>query len=84
MDTPIEVGFQVFLLGEDEEFGAVRAMDPVHDEIVVYVENGGDFTVPIAAVRSVHDGKVVLDAAQLDPAVRRAIAHAHDREDPEP
>ena len=44
------------------------------------MENGGEFVIPAAAVRSAHDGKVVLDRARLDEAILDAIAHAHDRE----
>ena len=46
------------------------------------LENAGDFEVPLGAVQSVHDGKVVLDAERLDARLRQAIAHAHDREEP--
>ena len=59
---------------------------PLSDElnrlIVLYVENGGEFTVPRAAVRKVHDSKVILDAGKLDKALLRAVGHAHDSEDP--
>ena len=79
----IEIGFQAYLEEGGEEFGAVREVAPAgRDEIVVYVENAGDFTVPLRAVRSVHDGKVVLDRAQLDQPLLDAIAHAHEREEP--
>jgi hypothetical protein len=46
------------------------------------VENGGEFTVPRAAVRKVHDSKVILDPGKLDKALLRAVGHAHDSEDP--
>ena len=49
-------------------------------EIIVYIENAGDFIVPAGAIRSVHDGKVVLDSARLDQDLLDAIGHAHDRE----
>ena len=79
----IEIGFQAYLEEGGEEFGAVRAVAPAErDEIVVYVENAGDFTVPLRAVRCVHDGKVVLDRAQLDQPLLDAIVHAHEREEP--
>ena len=55
---------------------------PEGNALIVYVENAGDFEVPLSAVQSVHDGKVVLDAKQLDARLRHAIAHAHDREEP--
>jgi hypothetical protein len=79
----IEIGFQVFLDEGGEEFGAVREVAPGgSDEIVIYVENAGDFTVRGRAVRSVHDGKVLLDQRHLDQRLRDAIAHAHEREEP--
>jgi hypothetical protein len=79
----IEIGYQVYLQEGGEEFGAVRDVAPAgRKEIVVYVENAGDFVVPLFAVNSVHDGKVVLNGARLDERLREAIAHAHDREEP--
>ena len=38
--------------------------------------------VPMAAVKSVHDQKVMLDRKNLGPALLQAIDHTHDREDP--
>jgi hypothetical protein len=76
----IEIGYQAFTQDGGEEFGAVRAVGD--DTITVYVENTGDFVVPMAAVRSVHAQKVVVDCTQLDPELRDAINHAHDAEVP--
>jgi hypothetical protein len=77
----IKVGDQVFDREGGEEFGAVRAVAPNgQPEIVVYVENGGDYTVGLEAVTAVHDGKVVLQASALPPEMRLAIARAHGRE----
>lgn len=83
MQERIEVGFQTFVADGGEEFGAVRVA-ATHDrpELVIYVENAGDFTVPIDAVESVHSGKVIFDCAKLDRRLRRAIGHAHDAEKP--
>jgi hypothetical protein len=78
--TTVEVGYQVFVAEGGEEIGAVRAV--AAHELVVYVENAGDFKVSADAVRSVHDGKVVLETGRLHPSLRDAIAHAHDREEP--
>jgi hypothetical protein len=78
--TTVEIGYQVFVAEGGEEIGAVRAVAP--HELVVYVENAGDFTVAADVVKSVHDGKVVLETGRLDPALRAAISHAHDREEP--
>lgn len=80
MNEPIQTGLMVFLAEGKEGIGAVRETAP--DHIVVYVENSGEFTVPRAAVRKVHDGKVVLDPRQVDPALLKAVGHAHDSEDP--
>jgi hypothetical protein len=81
MKEKIEVGFQTFLSDGDEEFGAVRAVAPGgRPEVVIYVENAGEFTVPIDAVQSVHSEKVILDCSKLDIRLRRAIGHAHDAE----
>jgi hypothetical protein len=78
----IEIGSQAFLAEGGEEFGAVRAIDPLDGSLTVYVENARDYVVPLAAVRSAHDGKVVLDAARLPGSMRRAIRRAHQREEP--
>lgn len=42
--------------------------------MVVYVENGGDFTVPLDAVKAVHAQKVIVDPARLHPVLRRPSA----------
>jgi hypothetical protein len=79
----IEVGFQTFLSDGGEEFGAVRAVGPAgRSEVVIYVENAGEFTVPMEAVESVHSGKVIFNCSKLDVHLRRAIGHAHDAEKP--
>jgi len=65
MQQNIEVGFQTFVSDGGEEFGAVRAVAPNgRPELVIYVENAGDFTVPLDAVESVHSGKVIFKCAQ--------------------
>ena len=79
----VRPGFQVFLEEGGEECGAVREVAPDgRPELVVYVENGGEFVVPGRAVRGVHDGKVVLDRTRLDETMLDAIRHAHDGEVP--
>jgi hypothetical protein len=82
MQQKIEIGFQAFVLGSLEEFGAVRDVSPDGKQLTIYVENSGDFVVPRHAVREVHDQKVVFDAAKLDIKLQTAIGHAHDAEDP--
>jgi hypothetical protein len=79
----IEEGFEVFVSDGDKPFGAVRQVRPHgRAEILVYVENAGDFTVALSAVDAVHGQKVVLNRQKLDPKLRQAIGHAHDAEDP--
>jgi hypothetical protein len=79
----IQEGFEVFVSDHDKPFGAVRQLRPHgRAEMVVYVENAGDFTVPLDAVTAVHAQKVIVDRAQLTPVLRKAIGHAHDAEDP--
>ncbi len=79
----IEVGFQIFVSDRGQEVGAVRIVAPFgRPELEIYIENGGDFVVPLTAVVSVHDGKVTLDPSKLDLKLRNAVAHAHDREEP--
>ena len=78
----IEIDFQVFLADGDDEIGAVRYVAPNgQPEIVIYVENAGDFTVPLSAVSSVHSRKVILDRALLSPELRKAVKRAHAAEE---
>jgi hypothetical protein len=80
MRETIEVGYQAFVSDGGEEFGAVREVSPT--ELVIYVENAGNFRVPRDAVQAVHSQKVVLSCAKLDRRLREAINHAHDAEEP--
>lgn len=80
MREDIEVGYQAFVSDGGEEFGAVREVSPT--ELVIYVENAGNFRVPRAAVEAVHSQKVVLSCGKLDRRLREAINHAHDAEEP--
>lgn len=72
------IGFQVYVEEGGEEIGAVREVH--HDHLLVYVENAGDFKIGPDAIVRVHDGKVLLDPAQLEERVKAAIKHAHDEE----
>jgi hypothetical protein len=79
----IQVGFQVFVSDGGQEVGAVRQVAPFgRPELEIYVENAGDFVVPLSAVASVHDNKVVLDCKKLETKLQRAVGHAHDAEEP--
>lgn len=76
---PIEVGYQAFAKGAEEEFGAVRQVRA--GDLVVYIEDAGDTVIPLSAVAEVIEGKVIVETAKLDEAVRRAIERAHRDED---
>jgi hypothetical protein len=81
-DSHIEIGFPVYASEGGEAFGAVRGFMPQTNALVIYIENAGDFVIPLEAIQAVHDGKVIVNIARLDTPVRIAIAHAHDREEP--
>ena len=78
----IQEGFDVFLHDGDKAFGAVRQILRGGKDIVVYVEGAGDFSVAESAIRDVHSEKVILDCGKIDAALKRAIGHAHEGEDP--
>lgn len=80
MGKAIEVGYQAFVSDGGDEFGAIRSVSA--NDVVVYVENAGEFRVPLDAVRAVHSQKVVFDCNKLDARLLRAIGHAHDAEEP--
>jgi hypothetical protein len=83
MQESIEVGYQTFVSDGGEEFGAVRQVAPQgRPELVIYVENAGDFVVPLDAVAAVHAQKVILNCRKLDRRLREAIGHAHEAEVP--
>ena len=75
----VQEGFDVFVHDGENAIGAVRAVR--REELVVYVENAGDFVVPLTAIKDVHEEKVILNCALLDLRLRRAIGHTHDGED---
>jgi hypothetical protein len=80
MPEKIREGFDVFIHDGGKSFGAVRQV--FGHSIVIYVENAGDFAVPLTAVKEIQSEKVVLDSARLEPKLREAIARAHAGEDP--
>ena len=82
-DESIQQSFEVFVSDDDEPFGAVRQIKPHgRPEVVVYVENAGDFTIPLGIIKAVHSQKVIVDCDKLEHRLRKAIGHAHDAEDP--
>ena len=76
----IEEGFMAFLADGGEGVAAVRRVRA--DGIVLYVENSGEFVVPISAVSDVHSQKVILNARMLDAKLLEAIKRVHASEDP--
>ena len=79
----IEIGSQVYLEEGGDPCGAVRDVRVGNrDEITIYVENSGDFIVPMDAVRAAHDGKVILERTRLNQSLIDTLAHAHDAEVP--
>lgn len=82
MREQIGEGFMVFVSDGDEGVGSVREIRHGLPELVIYIENAGDFVVPLSAVKAVHSDKVVLNFDRLDLRLRNAIRHARDSEDP--
>ncbi len=74
----VSVDDQVYLEEGGEELGAVRQV--AQDHLVVYIENSGDHKVDGPAVKAAHDGKVILDRAQLSAELLKAIETAHTKE----
>ncbi|MEM6928807.1 MAG: hypothetical protein AAF602_17850 [Myxococcota bacterium] len=80
--SAVRIGDQVFCTGRTDTFGSVREVRTGQAVIDVWIENHGDVAIDRQMIHAVHDGKVELDWDELPPALRRAIEHAHDREDP--
>jgi hypothetical protein len=78
MAEPIEEGMMVFLSDGGTGVGAVRQL--TSDSVVVYIENAGDFSVPLSAITDIHSGKLILDRRRLAPDMQEAIRHIHDAE----
>jgi hypothetical protein len=84
MQEKIEIGYQVFIDDKPEEIGAVRqAPSSGRDDLVIYVENAGDFVVSPDAIKAVQFQKVILHYDKLEPRLKAAIRHAHDAEEPD-
>ncbi|MCC4633429.1 hypothetical protein [Xanthomonas dyei] len=76
----IEIGQMVFLRDGEVGIGSVRDLRNDSAELVINIENGGDFVLPASVVRDVHSGKVLLDVDRLPEEVRTALRHVHDNE----
>jgi hypothetical protein len=77
----IEVGFQVFAKDGGDEVGAVRDLCGQRPEILVYVENAGEFAVPLSAIKAVHFQKVILEVNRLPADMQAALRRAHEAEE---
>jgi len=82
MSQKVEAGFMVFVADGESGIGAVREVLGDGGELLINIQNGGDFTIPVSAVRDVHSGKVILDVERLDAPLRAALDHPHDAEYP--
>lgn len=73
----IDIGFPLALEENGHNCGTVRQVAPgERDEIIVYIQNEGNFIIPSRAVRGVHESKVLLDPQQLDDRTRQALTRA--------
>lgn len=81
MQERIEVGQMVFVMDGGVGVGAVREV--LDEEVVVNIQNAGDYVLPLAAVRDVHSGKVLLNLQHVEAHVIEALMHVHDGELPE-
>ncbi|MBS0241234.1 MAG: hypothetical protein JSS20_03595 [Proteobacteria bacterium] len=77
----IQKGDMVFLAEGQEGIGAVHGTNG--NNLVVYVENAGDFDIPASAVLRVHDRKVIVDPTKVPKRMLDALGHTHDKEDPD-
>ncbi|HEV7777925.1 MAG TPA: hypothetical protein VGO76_13745 [Luteibacter sp.] len=82
MHENLESNFLVFTADGTDAVGSVRDIRRSSSELVIYIENAGDFVVPFSAIEAVHSGKVILGHDHLAKDLREAIAHARDSEYP--
>ena len=80
MHERIREGFDVFLHDGDGNVGAVRQVRK--HELIIYVENAGDFVVPLDAVKDADAEKVILDSGELPAKMLQAIRDREKAEDP--
>lgn len=82
MSERLQEGQMVFVTDGELGVGAVREVRQASDEFVVNIQNGGDFVLPLSAVKDIHSGKVILAVDRLPEQVRQALRHPHDAELP--
>ena len=76
--VPVKIGDQLFQREDGAAFGAVIGIHA--HELLVEIEGVGQAVLPGAAIKAVHDGKLIVDISQLPAPLRASIQHAHDRE----
>lgn len=76
--VPVKIGDQLFQREDGQAFGAVVGIHA--HELLVEIENVGQAVIPGSSIRAVHDGKLIVDVAELPPELRASIKRAHDRE----
>jgi hypothetical protein len=73
----IEIGFQLYSEESGTHYGTVRQIAPgERDELIVYIQNEGNFIIPSRAIRGISESKVILDPQQLDERARDAVSRA--------
>jgi hypothetical protein len=77
MPAPLSIdpGDEVFVDDGEEVVGHVRRANT--RDIVVFVEDEGDFTVPRDFIKSGGNGQIVLCCSKLPLKMRSAIRHLH-------
>ena len=76
--VPVKIGDQLFDREDGAAFGSVVGVHA--HELLVEIEGVGQAVLPGISIRAVHDGKLIVDLAQLPPPLRASIKRAHDRE----
>ncbi|MDE2182370.1 MAG: hypothetical protein KGJ78_05060 [Alphaproteobacteria bacterium] len=71
----IEPGDEVFVDDSEYVVGHVRRANP--REVIVFVEDRGDFAVPRDLIRTALNGRVMLFCRKLPLPMRAAIGHLH-------
>ena len=78
MRGQVEVGQMVFVADGEMGVGGVREVR--ESDLVVNIQNAGDFVLPLEGVRDGHDGRGLLALQRRDASVIGALRHVHDAE----
>ena len=83
MHEQIEQDFPVFTSDGEVAVGSVSDVRRGLPDLLIYIENAGEFLVPKSSVAAVHSGKVIvnLERLGLHIRVRDAFANALNSED---